>query len=298
MRPLLVPALLALAACGGDARFAIRDQSCSADVVPLARDLTTHLVNGEGDGTFDYDPDSSVIAQVTGSYDLVTGDFSWTETGTDESWVDSIEMRDAWGYANTNGDLDVVGTLVVMDVLGVEDVRQVRIERVGCQQTRRVRFTSGGTIERESVEEGTFSDDAYIYTIETDYDGTTYEVDGTRQVDGTWVEGHTYLAENYRYRDERVGDLNAGTSTSVYSEVFSVRGGETRREGTVERATDGSETRRFTQISPDGTSEWEYTTDYGGNGSGTVSGPGYTCTLQFVDDRCTFDCGNGQRGNC
>jgi hypothetical protein len=276
----------------GDPAFTLSTPTCSAEVPDLARDLTYHLLQGEAAGTFAYFPGGSQLIRIQGTYDLASGDFAWVETGNGQSWIDEIAVE-GFGYANRNGDLDIVGTRRLLDVLGVQDTQQFRIERRGCATENRLRFRSGG-IERESVETGIYLPGRYAYTQRTDLGNGVYEVTGERTVDRTFTEDIRLDQEGYTLRATRVGDLGEGTNTRTFAESF--QQGATR-EGTESRFTDGGRQVNFSQTTNQGTTVWSYTVDYAGNGAGTVTGAGLSCTLSFERGQCTYDCG-GQRGAC
>lgn len=294
MRWLWLVALGSTTACDvlSSSAFTLNDPSCNAPVAELSRDLTWHLLQDSVDGAFDYFPGGSVLMRVAGTYDPVSGDFAWTETANGDSFLDEVTVE-GYGYANRNGDLDVIGTRRTLDELGVEDTRQFRIERAGCGTTNRVRYSVSG-IEREIVETGVYLPDRYGYNSEIDLGNGTYEISGERLLDLTFSEELAADQEGYTMRGTRTGDLLAGTSLRTYAETF--ESGATR-EGTEARENDGSRQVDFTQVTSSGTTTWSYRVDYAGNGDGTVTGQGFSCTLLFEQGRCTYDC-SGQRGNC
>lgn len=273
-------------------RFVFTDPSCGEQVPELARSLTYHLVQTGDDGTFDYAPVGSVISNVAGSYDLLTGDFSWTETGTEHSWIEEVAVE-GYGYAQRNGDLDLIGTRSTTDILDVVEEQQFRIERTGCFTNNRVR-TGFSSIVRETVEAGVFSNTSYAYSRQTDIDGSIYYVDGELFLDRDFVEEIAFEQDEYSLVAEVTGNRNLGTRSRTYAEVYS--DGSTR-DGVEERATDGSRTVDFTQVTNQGTTRWEYEVDYAGNGAGIVSGQGFTCDLTFRNGQCSYDCGSSQ-GAC
>lgn len=299
-RSLFVLTLLSTSACGlggGDAWRIDNDRSCDADVVALSRDLTTHLVlGGDGTGAFDYAPEGATFDNHSGFYDPVTGDFSWESTGSADSWIELVEVTDAYGYANENGDLDVVGSLALTDVLGVVEESQFRIERVGCDSEIRTRYNVDALTEQEQVETGSYTADAYTYSRVTDIDGVAYTVEGTRLADGSYTHALAYEATDYTYEADVVGDVDDRTSTTDFVQRYP--GQNVTRDGTETRRSDGSSTRSFLQSAPNGNTQWDYTLDYEGNGSGTVSGQGFECDLTFTAGSCRYDCGRGNTGNC
>jgi hypothetical protein len=288
--------IMALVACDGGlfgpAGFRVRQATCSSDVADLSRDLTFHLQQGDSSGAFDYRVLTATIGRVSGEYDFETGDFAWTETGTEVSWVDRIDVA-GYGYASTNGDLDIMGTRVVVDVLGREDHQQFRVERNGCRTLNRTRRRFG-MISRETIEEGLFLLDRYTYTATTDIDGSVREVVGELFPDRTFVEQISFYQENYSIEAEREGSHLLGTSTRTFSEVFDAT---TSRVGTESMGPDGGREVTYTQTAPSGTTVWTYKIDYAGDGRGTMTGSDFTCSLRFEKGECTYDC-DGDQGRC
>lgn len=295
MRALLLCAVIASTGCSifglGSSGFEFRDPSCSDEVPELARDLTWHLMQDSERGSFDYWPGGSVLIRIEGDYDLSTGDFAWVERAAAESFMHEITVE-GFGYADPNGDLDIIGTRTVLDALDIEQQSQFRIERTGCVTENRVRFTNN-FVERESVESGIYLPGRYAYTQVTDIDGNPYVVEGERRLDRTFTEELTFAQEGYTLNATREGDLDAGTVSRTYRETFA----QGAREGTEDRRLDGSRVVSFTQVTNQGTTVWNYEVDYAGDGSGTVTGAGFSCELTFVRNDCTFDCG-GQQGRC
>lgn len=288
-------AVLLVAGCGSSG-FEIRDPSCDVDVTRFTRDVTFHVLQGDGSGAFDYPTGLGVIGSVAGSYDPVSGDFSWSEAGAEGSTLASASVT-GYGYAQENGDLDVIGTRVTTDILEVEQETQFRVERTGCTTRNQIRsFTNG--IPQETVEDGEFTEAAYTYVQVTVIDGADYVTEGERDDQGGFAESIRYKSDSYELEASRTGNLWQGESSREYAETYQTQGGTAERNGTEDRRRDGSRSVRFTQQTRQGNTEWAYDLDYEGNGGGTVSGQGFECRLTFTSNRCTYDCGGGQRGNC
>ena len=298
MRTSLLIVAATLAAACGSSGFDIRKPSCDADVATLSRGLTLHLVNGNGDGSFSYAPTGTKLAAISGSYDLGTGDFSWTETGGRDSYIDDIEVE-GFGYADENGDLDIIGTRTRTDVKGETDEVQFRTERIGCSVRNRLRYTVDRE-ERELDERGTYLAGVYEYSSAVPVDGAPYETDGQRYIDGTYSETISYDTPGYRRSAERSGDVTTDTSTLTYDDVIETdSNGTLRRTGTDESFTDGSIARAYTLEYPDRTIEWDYRYDYDGNGGGTILINGTTeCSVTFTEFSCRYDCGRAGAGDC
>lgn len=274
---------LLLTGCLGGERFSVSDPSCETGYLEWAGGLTHHLVEGRPDGTFDYDPAGLVESRIVGAYDLSSGDFEYDVEYHPDHYRAGTTVE-GYGYAATNGDLDVEYTLTTTDVLGAGWSIDVRDKRVGCEVARRVDY-SNATVWHE----GEFFADRYEYTDSEEVDGAPWVVHGVSYPDGSWVEELDYLgpSETYRFDQEGTGDgysrrdwtlVDNATIYSGYTEYF-LEGG------------------RHVHYDVDGVT-WDYTVDYEGDGSGTLTGSGYDCDLTFTDGDCAYDCASGQSGSC
>lgn len=295
---LLLVAATVTVGCSSSAGFDLRKESCDADVTALSRGLTHHIVSGDGSGAFDYVPDGNSRVRIDGSYDLASGDFAWTETGSATSYVDRVAVT-GFGYANENGDLDIIGTRSETDVNGAVEETQFRTERTGCAVRTRVRSTVDG-VERERDERGTFADGRYDYSSTVGIDGYAYSTDGTRFLDGSYNETVSYESPDFERNAERSGNLFDDTQTLQYDDVIQTQSlGTMLQVGTDITSTDGSVERTFTRDYADRFEEWSYALDYNGNGSGQVTVNGSTvCSLTYTAFQCRYDCGSSGRGEC
>ncbi|MFK7931555.1 MAG: hypothetical protein AB8H79_25470, partial [Myxococcota bacterium] len=216
--------------------------------------------------------------------------------GSDNSWLVQSDSE-GYGYANPNGDLDIIGESSAEDILGVTTNSQFRIERIGCQKESSYRYFSD-LVGRERTETGTYSGTQYDYTQVTDIDGFDYTVTGSRWTDTSYEQAYSYDADTQTYTGTETGSVEDRTSSREYTQTFSTRNGEVKRVGTIVTGPDGSSERSYVQTSQNQSTEWTYTLDYAGNGSGTVSGDGFTCDLTYQNDNCTYRCPSGQTGNC
>lgn len=296
MRISWLPLLLLAGGCDLDLfadGFRLRDPACGHHVPELARGLTFHLLQSE-EGVFDYQPDGATLINISGEYDFDSGDFSWVEMGSAASWVKTIAVE-GYGYASQDGDLDIIGDRLITDELEAVERQQFRIERVGCGVERRVRF-GAGSFAREMVETGVFRETGYTYTQTRDLGDGTSEVRGTRLADQSYTEEISLDQDDgYTLSATREGSRADGTSTRTFSEVFA--SGVTR-SGTNSVTTDGTRSFDYTQTGAQGSTNWQFTIDYEGNGAGTVTGSGLNCQLTFELGNCTYVCDGGQRGAC
>ncbi len=282
---LVAAALLAASACSTEPGFKTeRDLACAEPYLPWAGGLTFALTQGDG-GVFDYDP-LGLETRMFGTYDLASGDFGYGLTYPPAHWREETEV-DGYGYAHTDGDLDIVGTRTTTDVLDEESTVDFRYERFGCNVTYQVVDEAGNL----SVEEGQFSGGAYRFT--TTYEpvsGSGYAYDGERRADGTYTESYDLEDGTYTYVGEAEGDGEGYEETEWESGDTA---GDWTAEGTTEVFVDGSIHEEYDYESPDSSYTWEYEYDYEGDGEGTIEGADFDCEVVYDDFECEYDCGSG-----
>jgi len=257
--------------------------SCAQKNYTWTDDLTRHLLNGRRDATFDYDPDTQVVRRINGSYDLLTGDFSWKERYHADHFRKKSEVV-GYGYADSNGDLDIEYALQVTDVLGVQTTSVVRLEREHCKVTKRVTDEDGEL----TWEFGKYWGEAYNFRTEQVVDGAPWTVYGVDEDDGSFTRTLDWAtsSESYGYEEQGDGEgysrrdweQDDGRFIVGYQETW--LSGRTHEYYTVEGAT------------------WDYTLNYEGNGEGTYTEDDSECELTFVAHECYYDCGGGSTGNC
>jgi len=279
---MLLAAPLLLAGCSSEG-FYVRGESCNTKYLKWGGGLTYHLLQGKSDGTFDYDPKGAVMTRLVGSYDLHTGDFSWNTEFNPDHWR-TARTVEGYGYAYTNGDLDIEYTITTTDINAVDYEAAVREKRVGCTVNRRTSYEFG-----EVFHHGTWFDKEYQYTDEDEYQGSPWIVEGVLRDDYTWTESLDFSGSGLTYDYEENGDED-GYARRDWTQVSS---GSTF-DGYTETFLDGGE---HTYYTVNGSGTWDYTVDYNGNGSGTYSEPGLDCDLTFTEGNCTYNCG-GDTGSC
>lgn len=293
MRLLPVLVLPLLTGCGtfGES-FELRGATCGQDFTKWSGGLTHHILQGTGNGAFDYDPEGNIERRVVGGYDLHTGEFEWDVSYAPDHWRTATEVR-GYGYANENGDLDVLYTRAVTDVLGNTSEVDVREERVGCDVTvlTAIPADGGGTLDQ--LTEGTFVKDAYEYTRTLpDADVDMWIQEGTLHSDLTWEESYDFVASGVDYQSDTEGDAAEGHSLETWSQARS----DSTFAGTTETGLDGGTHWTYT-VNGDEAS-WDYELDYGGTGTGTYSQSGLSCDVTFTVGDCEMDCDNGQHYDC
>jgi hypothetical protein len=282
--------VLLLAACTRGFVLDDRELACAEDPYEWGGGLTTHLLNGKKSGAFDYDPADPEVEQIDGSYDLETGEFSWTATYVPDSWRATDEVE-GHGTVWVDGDLDTASTLVSKTESSVATY-ELRDVRLGCDVTRVIEDGNGDI----RVYEGTFDGDGLDYVH-------------------TYAEGAFVLEASGRWDDDggfsEEVDLTDGAVTWTSTEAGGSEGAVTREfaRSFPELEIGGAWTR-----DPDGAVEvdivfdragdpretWAYAVDAAENGEGTLTvGPDGGCDLVFEGGACTqVDCVELTDGPC
>lgn len=254
--------------------------TCAADPYDWGAGLTTHLVNGEKDGTFDYDPDDGQVARVDGSYDLASGDFAWTATFVADSWRTTDEV-DGFGSASVNGDLDVAFTLVSETGEGPAQSYDVRDVHLGCDLSRTIEDAAGGVRVYDGVFTGGGLDYVHTY-VESD---VLLEAVGRSESDGSFVETVDLAEEGIEWTSTETGDTD-GVVIREYDRTFP----ELEVHGSWTRHPDGTlEVESVYNPADTPVETWTYTVDAAGDGDGKLKvAPDATrCDLVFVAWDCT-----------
>src|SRR5688572_16944457 len=255
--------MIALLLAGCILGFQLDDEAltCADDPYDWGAGLTTHLVNGEKDGTFDYDPDDPQVERVDGSYDLVSGDFAWTATFVSDSWRTTDEV-DGFGAAFVNGDLDVAFTLVSETGDGPAASYEVRDVHLGCALSRTIEDGAGAFRVYDGVFTGGGLD--YVHTY-VESDGLLEAV-GRWESDGSFVETVDLAEGGIVWTSTETGDTD-GVVSREYDRTFP----ELEVHGSWTRETDGTldvETVYNPADTPVET--WTYTVDAHGDGDGKL----------------------------
>lgn len=291
MRPVLLSTLI-LAGCLGGESFRIRDASCPADFTDWTGGLTYHLLQGSGDGSFSYDPEGDVEREISGEYDLSTGDFEWDVTYAPAHYRTSTQV-DGYGYANTNGDLDVLYTVVDTDVLGASRSTEIRTIREGCEVDQLRRVDGAGY---DIVHSGTYAAGLYVYEDTVEVGSYSYALEGSLRSDHTLEADLEQTDSDYEYTGQRTADLLEGSSRTDWE--HRVLAEDLIYAGYDETWMDGREHRHYSVDYEGDTITWDYTVDYRGNGTGTYSQSGLQCDMTYQSWSCTMECSNGNTYEC
>ena len=283
--------ILAMSGCAGEERFKISDASCGEGFTAWHEDLTFHILQGSGDGAFSYDPRGDARSSISGSYSLTSGDFDWDVSFAEDHYLVSRTIEGG-GVARTNGDLDIEYSITSTDIAEDTYTRDVRYWRTGCEITQWTALDDGD----DAVIEGTFTGGVLEY-VET-YplsNGGELVTTGERRSDLTFSESYDTEIDGVSYKSDTEGDL----ATGYVRDDFVTETSDYVQRGYSENWRDGRQHVNFdADYGSDGVQTWDYEVDYFGNGTGTVSGDGFECSLTFDEYDCTYQCPGGNNGSC
>jgi hypothetical protein len=286
MRHLLL-VLLPLAGCF-QPTFELDDSLvCGEDFLSWTGGLTFHVLQGDGDGGFDYDPVGHA-KRVSGAYDLETGDFSW-DTTYDEGDALLSEAVEGYGRVWKDGDLDLISTVHETYVDETTRSYTVRDERWGCDVERRIEDESGAIeTERGWLQEGRYDYERRWFVFGRDLKAT-----GSRNSDGSYSEELAYENGETKYNYTETGDPDGYIFREFVDRDIS------RMDGYSERWSSGTEHWEY-KHRVDGISYyWDYEFDFYGNGSGTLTWKSESCDLKFKEGTCRKkNCTDGSKGLC
>jgi hypothetical protein len=279
--------LLALVACTS---WIDQRPACKYDVYEWSDDLLAHILTGEGDGAFDYDPEDVPRQKLTGSYKPASGNFAWEAAYAQDYWLHAAEVS-GYGTAYHNGNLDVLYTETLTDALGEVSSTEHRVYRKGCSVVTDTWITGDeqNAIERTGEYD---SDDSYHW--EADIPGYHFQGGMRRNLSTTFnqdAENGTY-SESYAWSPD-------GTAEGVWSGDCVDTGCNCDASYLVR--FDGGEESDI-HITCDGEPYAEYHGIYEYSGAGTAHydyADGSTCDLISDDDgSCRYTCSDGSQGNC
>jgi len=263
--------------------------ACSFDAYTWSNDLLAHILAGEGDGSFDYDPEDTPRDRVHGSYKARKGDFSWEEGYTSKYWIQAASIE-GYGTAYHDGDLDILYTKEWTDILGQERATGERVFRQGCNMVVQTVDIESGEVFFEK--NGSYdSDDSFHWSAEIE--GYRFEGGFRRNLSSTWnqdAENGSY-SESYALspkgtgQGERIEECVEGCEcVALYTDRFD--GG---RETTIDVTCDGD---HYADI----------VADYAYDGTGTevqTYSDGTSCELTTNEEgTCRYACTDGREGRC
>lgn len=283
---LLLPLAVLLPACYVGPMFKIVDEAkrtCDADFLDWGGGLTHHVLQGRGDGLFDYEPENPLIERIEGQYDLESGDFHWTATHA-EGGFRLEEEAEGYGTLWRDGDLEVIYDLVVRYEDETERTWEVHTERYGCVETTRSESDRG----RVEIVEATWGDDAVSWVRDWIWGPVAISGEGSRNKLGESSEsGKVSRKGDLSYQYSQSTDVQGRTVHTFegHDGVREVAGSwQIDRKGIFEADYTSRAERQDVQT-------WRYTVDGTGAGEGTWTWGEDRCDLKFRKFHC-------ERRNC
>jgi hypothetical protein len=280
----------ALLACVTEPRLEVTRPACQADYLTWGGGLTEYVQAGGGGGDFDVDPAGELETRAFGNYELSTGDFVYT-LEYDEDHYRTETRVEGYGYAETNGDLDLEAVWTTTDVLDARTSVMKREIREGCS----VESTELDIYGREWVTEGRFIGAEFDYTRTGPlYDFSEHgEFTGVLSADLSLEESVEIESDGVEYSEDRTDDGEGNTRSDWVWDS-----GSTHQEGSDSYDIEGTWTSHVeSDASVDCTIDREV--DYEGDGDGTMDcSSGLECDLTYNNWVCSKDCSDGTSGNC
>lgn len=267
-----------------------QEPACDQDIYSWSDDLLAFVLTGDGSGEFDFDPEDEPRTSVSGEYQPGDGDFDWKAKYDEDYYVKNTKAV-GFGTVFHNGDLDLLYTETVTDMLDVVTETAYRVQRDECDMTIAT-WPADQTSDNAFVMTGSY-DDGEVWSWETDGDG--YVAQGalrqnlSRTFQYEYDDGSWWQFSNTKPEGETDTEFTGECVSGYYCEGTSVR----HFEGDVESEIyvyDGDTLEIYITGEHDydlsGVEHWEYkngtecdlTTDSGGD--------------------CTYTCTDGQDGSC
>lgn len=260
---------------------------CGEDFLSWTGGLTYHILQGDGDGRFDYEPIGRA-ERIVGAYDLETGDFSWETTYSADEAILS-QAVEGYGRVWKDGDLDIVSTVQETHLDESTSSYTVRDERWGCDIERRIEDEAGGV----QTERGWLQEGRYDYERRWFVFGRNLKATGSRNADGSYTEELLYENGDTKYDYTESGDADGYIYRDFVDRDIS------RMDGYFERWATGTEHWDY-KHRVDGISYyWDYEVDYFGDGTGALTWKSESCDLKFKEGTCRKkNCTDGSQGLC
>ncbi|MFN7145595.1 MAG: hypothetical protein ACK4YP_17600 [Myxococcota bacterium] len=273
----------------GCATWIDQEPACDQDVYHWSDDLLAYVLTGDGSGEFSLDPADEPRTSVEGGYDPTDGEFSWTEDYDPGFYLETAEV-DGFGTVFHNGNLDLLYTRSVRDML--DDVYDTvfRVQRTGCDMTIAT-WGADGSVDDAFVMEGSYKQ-SEVFEWEADFPGYAWRGSmrdtllRTQQIEAD--DGSYWSFTTTKPSGESTEEWT-GVCGDYYCEGQSVRNFDGTRDESYE-AYDGDE------LVATITGEFEY------DGSGEqviayVGGP--ECVFSYdADGDCSYECDDDTDGSC
>lgn len=265
-----------------------QEAACDQDVYYWSDDLLAYIMEGDGSGEFEFDPVDTPRTNLMGIYAAEDGDFAWVASYDQGYYLRKSEVQ-GFGTVFHNGNLDLLFTETVTDMLGDVFVSEHRVQRTGCNMTV-ASWPEDGSVDDAILMEGSYQGGSkWAWAFESggyDYSGELRS-DLTRT---TVIEGDDYDYETVAGPD----GITTGEFDIPCGDTFTC-------EGTSTRNFDGSLDEHY-QVLDDGDDYAEVTTELDYDGSGVITyefEDGPTCEYTYDEDGdCEYECDDDTDGDC
>ncbi|NCG21567.1 MAG: hypothetical protein GWP91_21345 [Rhodobacterales bacterium] len=278
----LVALLTLLPACYMGPVFKLAPQakrSCAtSDFLEYDGGLPFFVSQGNGDGTFDFDPTGSLMVSTQGLYDITEGQFLWTtQYAADAHRVE--ETAQGTGVIARNGDVDLEYALTISFSDDSEEVWDIRTKRAACAETTRVENVDLGLLSLIDTIWGTDGRDWERYFIQ---DTATPTGVGHQDKDGSWTE-----TVDFKKNEVQVAWTQTDDAQGYQRRDFDDDNGNTVTTGYWERWYGGTVVMDFTAKNRNFKKQfWTLEINNLGDGAGTWEQEGVTCELKFTGHNC------------
>jgi hypothetical protein len=284
--------MLVLISLFGCSAWIDQEPACDQDVYAWSDDLLAYVLTGDGSGEFDLEPEDDYRDAIEGDYSPNTGDFAW-ETDYASGYYLVRQAVTGFGTVYHNGDLDLLYTSTITDMLGDSWANKYRVQRSGCDMTIGA-WDAEADIETAAIQEGSYADDSvwswavagsgfsWTGSLRDDLTRTQiYELDdgSAWSLTSAQADGTTNLQSNFACDD-------------YYCEQVATRGFDGGFDGTLD-VYDGDDLYY----------DSAYNYNYDGSGVETqtyyVDGDEVVCEFTIeANGACEYDCDNGEGGDC
>lgn len=277
---LLLPLALSLPACYIGPVLKVEDpegRTCDANFLEWDGGLTHYVMQGRGDGAFDFEPEARHVDRIEGAYDLETGAFHWTTTYA-EGGHRVEDVAEGSGTLWRDGDMEIGYELRARYADGSERTWQVHTERYGCVELTR----SEDSDQRLEIVESTWADDEVTWVREWIWGPLAITGEGSRNTLGEASEEGGGKKDDLEFSYAQSSDINGRTN-----QVFEGYDGVRHLKGSWSRTRDGVVEMEYTsQVGREEPQSWSYVVDGEGSGKGTWAWHDATCELRFEGFRC------------
>jgi hypothetical protein len=263
---------------------------CEIEPYAWSDDLVSYLLAGEGDGGFSFDPSDTPRSEIAGQYDVTSGEFAYEIAYDEDYFIVAAAVNSGFGTAWHNGDLDVEYSYSVEDKLGNKAEYGLRVERVGCRETR---WSWNPDDDEPTYVElgGEYGEDGFSWEQEAEdatYTGVL-EPDGTQREEYEADDGS--VEESYVTHPDGTRDREFRTESKPY--VY---------QGDALRHFDGNQDLSY-EITQNGDKicsvEAEYQYDGDGDERWECGDDSFDCEIDVDENgKCTYACDNGESGRC